>query len=145
MSLCLSLLFVPSPSHSIHPLRSIFLFLSPFFSPSHPFLLTLPAHRALPGWPAPAAGEDGERIAPSDPRALLPRIPTQPISYADATPILAALTGARAPTAWQGGLPFTYHLGPGPVAVELSVESDNKVTMPVLSLSYLLSEPCICL
>jgi N-acetylated-alpha-linked acidic dipeptidase len=42
-----------------------------------------------------------------------PGIPVQPLSSADAAPILQALTGAEAPHDWQGGLPFLYHLGGG--------------------------------
>ncbi len=60
-----------------------------------------------PGWPAPLPGAPGERIEPKDPRALLPQIPTQPISYGDARPILEAMQGVVAPAAWQGGLPIT--------------------------------------
>jgi N-acetylated-alpha-linked acidic dipeptidase len=47
-----------------------------------------------------------------------------PISYADATPLLEALGGRVAPAAWRGGLPLTYHLGPGPAVVHLKIASD---------------------
>ena len=47
-----------------------------------------------------------------------------PISYAAAEPLLAALGGRVAPAAWRGGLPLTYHLGPGPAKVHLKVLSD---------------------
>ena len=80
-----------------------------------------------PGWPSPDAGQPGERIDPSDSRSLLPHIPTQPISYGDALPLLSVLGGAHAPKEWQGGLPITYKIGPSAVQVELSVQSDNKV------------------
>jgi N-acetylated-alpha-linked acidic dipeptidase len=43
--------------------------------------------------------------------AALPKVPTAPLSYADAQQILLRLKGPSAPAAWQGGLPFTYHLG----------------------------------
>ena len=49
------------------------------------------------------------------------KIPVLPISYADAKPLLAALDGQVAPDAWRGGLPFTYHIGPGPAKVHLKV------------------------
>ncbi|MFI4967131.1 MAG: transferrin receptor-like dimerization domain-containing protein [Gammaproteobacteria bacterium] len=49
------------------------------------------------------------------------KIPVLPISYADAKPLLSALDGAVVPEAWRGGLPFTYHLGPGPTQVHLKV------------------------
>src|SRR6201985_2779663 len=38
-------------------------------------------------------------------------IPTNPLSYKDAAPILKALGGDESPRDWQGALPFTYHLG----------------------------------
>jgi N-acetylated-alpha-linked acidic dipeptidase len=49
------------------------------------------------------------------------KIPVLPVSYADAKPLLAALDGQVVPEAWRGGLPFTYHLGPGPTQVHLKV------------------------
>lgn len=52
----------------------------------------------------------------------LPRVPTTPLSYRDAAPILKNLHGPRAPRAWQGGLPFTYHLGPGASRVHLKLD-----------------------
>ena len=36
-----------------------------------------------------------------------------PISYGDAQPLLAAITGPMAPETWRGGLPITYHIGRG--------------------------------
>lgn len=49
------------------------------------------------------------------------KIPVLPISYADAKPLLSALDGQVAPEAWRGGLPFTYHVGPGPTQVHLKI------------------------
>ncbi|HEY1774124.1 MAG TPA: transferrin receptor-like dimerization domain-containing protein [Gammaproteobacteria bacterium] len=49
------------------------------------------------------------------------KIPVLPISYADAKPLLSALDGEVVPEAWRGGLPLTYHLGPGPAQVHLKV------------------------
>ncbi len=54
----------------------------------------------------------------------LSKIPVMPISYADAQPLLAAIAGPLAPAAWRGGLPLTYHVGPGPAAVHMVIESD---------------------
>ena len=51
----------------------------------------------------------------------LTTIPVLPISYADAQPLLEALGGPVAPGAWRGGLPLTYHLGPGPARVHLEL------------------------
>jgi N-acetylated-alpha-linked acidic dipeptidase len=60
--------------------------------------------------PGVAAVADAPRIAPAD-AADLPRIPTMPINAQDAAVILGSLGGKRVPRGWQGGLPFTYHLG----------------------------------
>ena len=56
-----------------------------------------------------------------DEAPTLTKIPVLPISYADAEPLLRALGGALAPATWRGGLPLTYHLGPGPTVVELEL------------------------
>ena len=52
------------------------------------------------------------------------RIPVLPISYGDATPLLAAVAGPLAPESWRGVLPIPYHVGPGPAKVHLVVESN---------------------
>jgi N-acetylated-alpha-linked acidic dipeptidase len=64
-----------------------------------------------------------KRLALKDAKTLL-KIPVLPISYADAEPLLAALGGRVAPASWRGGLPLTYHIGPGPAKVHLKVLSD---------------------
>ncbi len=56
-----------------------------------------------------------------DEAPTLTKIPVLPISYADAEPLLRALGGPLAPATWRGGLPLTYHLGPGPTVVELEL------------------------
>jgi N-acetylated-alpha-linked acidic dipeptidase len=52
------------------------------------------------------------------------KIPVLPISYEDAEPLLEALGGLVAPASWRGGLPITYHIGPGPAKVHLKLEFD---------------------
>ena len=54
----------------------------------------------------------------------LTKIPVLPISYADATPLMSAITGPIVPEAWRGGLPITYRIGPGPAKVHLKVFSN---------------------
>lgn len=54
-------------------------------------------------------------------------IPSLPISYEAALPILEGLGGPAVPGDWHGGLPLTYHVGPGPVEVGFRVEMDYKV------------------
>jgi N-acetylated-alpha-linked acidic dipeptidase len=61
---------------------------------------------------------------PPDKAAALPKIPSTPLSYGDAQPILANLAGPVSPREWQGALPFTYHVGPGPVKVKLHLRFD---------------------
>src|SRR5690242_8556295 len=61
----------------------------------------------------------------------LARIPSTPISYGDAQPMLQALGGPEAPESFQGGLPFTYHVGPGPTEAHLNLKiayDTEKVT-----------------
>jgi N-acetylated-alpha-linked acidic dipeptidase len=65
-----------------------------------------------------------ERIKP-DQAASLPTIPSEPLSYHDAAPILEHLGGPDAPRDWQGALPFTYHTGPG-VKVHLLLKMDYE-------------------
>lgn len=53
-------------------------------------------------------------------------IPVAPIGYGAAREILESLRGADLPLqGWQGGLPFRYHLGPGPVRVRLVVDTER--------------------
>ena len=73
--------------------------------------------------PGVGAVPGAKRLALKDAKTLL-KIPVLPISYADAEPLLSALGGRVAPPAWRGGLPVTYHLGPGPAKVHMKVLSD---------------------
>ena len=79
-----------------------------------------------PGDPlTPGVGStaDAKRLAISDAKTIL-KIPVLPISYADATPLLLALTGPLAPGSWRGALPLTYRIGPSSAKVRLTVQSD---------------------
>jgi N-acetylated-alpha-linked acidic dipeptidase len=55
----------------------------------------------------------------------VPRIPVVPISYGNAAELLRDVRGTGIPQAWQGGLPFRYHVGPGPVTARVSVATDT--------------------
>jgi len=49
-----------------------------------------------------------------------------PISYGNAAELLRGVRGARIPQGWQGGLPFRYHVGPGPVQARVQVTNDSQ-------------------
>jgi N-acetylated-alpha-linked acidic dipeptidase len=70
--------------------------------------------------PGVGATPDAKRLAVKDAPSIT-KIPVLPISYADAQPLLAALEGPVAPEKWRGGLPITYHVGPGAAKVHLKV------------------------
>ena len=73
--------------------------------------------------PGVGATPDAKRLAIADARTIA-KIPTLPISYADAQPLLAALGGPVVPDAWRGALGITYHMGPGPARVHLVVKAN---------------------
>src|SRR5215831_8082277 len=66
--------------------------------------------------PGIGAVPGARRLALAD-AAYLTKIPTLPISYGDAQPLLAALGGLMAPVEWRGALPIPYHIGDGSRAV----------------------------
>lgn len=88
------------------------------------FLPIYPGDPETPGIASTPDLPDSQRI--TDPAKLnQPSIPANPLSYHDAAPILEALDGPVVPHAWQGGLPFTYHLGgTGSVKVHMHLEQD---------------------
>ncbi len=73
-----------------------------------------------PGYPS----LPGARRVPED-SLPIPRIPVIPLSYRNARRFLERLTGPSVPQAWQGGLPFRYHAGPGPVQARLNVKTER--------------------
>jgi N-acetylated-alpha-linked acidic dipeptidase len=75
--------------------------------------------------PGVAATPDAKRLAPAD-AANLPHIPTLPINAQDAAVILQNLGGPQVPKGWQGGLPFTYHLGPGDSTAHMKLVMDYQ-------------------
>ena len=97
------------------------------------------------GFPlAPVSGEDATPLSGVRPRnsdAVLQwerqtnlkrkeyfaAIPSLPISYEAARPILEQLAGPETPSGWQGGLPFAYHVGPGPAEVHMAITMDYKL------------------
>ena len=81
---------------------------------------TYPGDVLTPGKPA----IKGTRRLDIEDAPTITRVPVLPISYRDAEPLLAALGGNAVPREWQGGLPFTYHIGPGPARVRLALKFD---------------------
>ena len=83
----------------------------------------MPTYPGDPLTPGIGATSDAKRLAVAN-APTLTKIPVLPISYGDAQPLLAALTGSVVPPQWRGGLPITYHFGPGAARVHLMVKSD---------------------
>jgi N-acetylated-alpha-linked acidic dipeptidase len=73
------------------------------------------------------ATKDAKRIERKD-AATIMKIPVLPISYSDAQPLMAALTGPVVPDAWRGALPITYHMGPGAARVHLKLVFNWNLT-----------------
>jgi N-acetylated-alpha-linked acidic dipeptidase len=72
-----------------------------------------------------AATRGAKRITPAE-ATNLSHIPTMPINAQDAAVILASMGGMHVPRSWQGGLPFTYHVGPGDATVHMKVSVDYQ-------------------
>jgi N-acetylated-alpha-linked acidic dipeptidase len=73
---------------------------------------------STPGLPA-------SRRLPASQMGSLPTVPSMPLSYHDAAPILENLGGPVAPREWQGALPFSYHIGgAGLIKVHLRLKMD---------------------
>lgn len=84
--------------------------------------------------PGTASTPDAKRLTLKEAQTIT-KIPVLPISYADAQPLLKALKGRVVPPNWRGGLPLTYHFGPGPAKVHLKVSSnwDQKTLYNVIA------------
>jgi N-acetylated-alpha-linked acidic dipeptidase len=76
-----------------------------------------------PTTPGTPSRSGAKRISPE--QAGVSRVPVVPISYGNATELLRDLRGTPIPQSWQGGLPFRYHVGPGPVSARVSVVTDT--------------------
>ena len=86
----------------------------------------MPFYPGDPLTPGVGATKNAKRLKIEE-AATITKIPVLPISYADAQPLLAALTGRVAPEGWRGGLGITYHVGPGPAKVHLKVKSNWEI------------------
>jgi N-acetylated-alpha-linked acidic dipeptidase len=90
------------------------------------YMFQFPGDPTTPGIASVPTLADDKRIAPEQ-SAQLPKIPTTPLSYADAWPILEHLGGPESPRDWQGSLPFNYHVGPGPTKVKIHLKQDYQL------------------
>ncbi len=80
---------------------------------------------STPGYPSTA----GARRLTAD-QMEISHIPVVPISYGNASELLKYVDGPGVPRGWQGGLPFHYHVGPGPVTARVAV-TDDRATKPL--------------
>ncbi|MCC7195888.1 MAG: M28 family peptidase [Gemmatimonadaceae bacterium] len=83
-------------------------------------VMDMPVYPGDPTTPGVGSKEGVQRLDWRDATTIM-KIPVLPISYADAQPLLAAMTGPVAPAAWRGALPITYRIGPGPARVHLKL------------------------
>jgi N-acetylated-alpha-linked acidic dipeptidase len=81
-----------------------------------------------PSTPSYPSTGSAPRLAES--KMEIPHIPVVPMSYSNASELLRGVRGSPAPQNWQGGLPFHYHAGPGPVKARVVVH-DDRATRPL--------------
>ncbi|MCX5766710.1 MAG: M28 family peptidase [Gemmatimonadetes bacterium] len=86
-------------------------------------IMDMPTYPGDPLTPGVGATKDAKRLAVKD-AATVMKIPVLPLSYGDAQPLLAAMTGPVAPESWRGSLPITYRLGAGKTTVHLKLSFD---------------------
>ena len=89
------------------------------------FMFEFPGDPTTPGVASVPSLPDSQRIPPQQ-SAQMPKIPVTPLSYHDAWPVLQNLAGPDSPREWQGALPFTYHVGPGPAKVKMHLRQDYR-------------------
>ena len=82
-----------------------------------------PGDPLTPGVPVSSGTK---HVSPND-AATLAHIPTVPINAKDAAVILSSLGGKHVPRGWQGGLPFTYHIGSGEARAHMKIAMDYAV------------------
>jgi N-acetylated-alpha-linked acidic dipeptidase len=86
-------------------------------------VMDMPLYPGDPLTPDIGATASAKRLDLKD-TPTITKIPVLPISYGDAQPLLAAMTGPTAPESFRGALPITYRLGPGLAKVHLKVASN---------------------
>ena len=89
------------------------------------YMFEFPGDPTTPGVASVPSLPDAKRISPEQ-SPQLPKTPVTPLSYHDVSPMLEHLGGPLSPRDWQGALPFTYHVGPGPVKVKMRLKQDYQ-------------------
>ena len=90
------------------------------------YMFEFPGDPTTPGVASLPSLPENKRLSPEQ-SAQMPKIPVTPLSYHDAWPILQHMGGPDSPREWQGSLPFTYHVGPGPVRVKMHLKQDYRL------------------
>ena len=80
-----------------------------------------PVYPGDPLTPGVGATKDAKRLNRTEAVTIM-KIPVLPISWEDALPLLQSLGGQVVPESWRGGLPITYHVGPGKDKVHLKLQ-----------------------
>jgi N-acetylated-alpha-linked acidic dipeptidase len=73
--------------------------------------------------PGVAATDNAKRLTREEAVTIM-KIPALPISYADASVLMAAMDGPVVPQAWRGHMAITYRVGGGGPPVHLAVKSE---------------------
>src|SRR5277367_4697579 len=89
------------------------------------YMFEFPGDPTTPGVASVPSLPDSQRISPQQ-SAQMPKIPVTPMSYHDIWPVLEHLSGPDSPREWQGALPFTYHVGPGPAKLKMHLKQDYQ-------------------
>jgi N-acetylated-alpha-linked acidic dipeptidase len=90
------------------------------------YMFKYPGDATTPGIASTPDLPMSKRIPPEQ-AVSQPTIPSIPLSYHDASPILENLKGPQVPRDWQGALPFTYHMGgAGEVKVHMLLKQDYQ-------------------
>jgi len=89
------------------------------------YMFEFPGDPTTPGVASVPSLPDAQRTSPQQ-SAQMPKIPVTPLSYHDVWPVLQHLAGPDSPREWQGALPFTYHVGPGPSKLKMHLKQDYQ-------------------
>jgi N-acetylated-alpha-linked acidic dipeptidase len=89
------------------------------------YMFEFPGDPTTPGVASVPSLPEAQRLSPQQ-SAQMPKIPVTPLSYHDAWPVLQHLGGPDSPRDWQGALPFTYHVGPGPAKLKMHLRQDYQ-------------------